>query len=52
MVIIEMIRIKIGKQGDFYTSSSIGSVMGEMVATFIYNQLRAQSSLPKPIQYC
>ena len=26
-------QIKIGKQGDFYTSSSIGTIMGEMVAT-------------------
>ncbi|NOU68133.1 SAM-dependent methyltransferase [Paenibacillus sp. LMG 31461] len=39
-------QIKIGKQGDFYTSSSIGTVMGEMVASFIYNHLRTQSNLP------
>lgn len=42
--------IKIGKQGDFYTSSSIGTVMGEMVATFLYNHLRAQFNLFPPIE--
>ncbi|MHC0615429.1 class I SAM-dependent methyltransferase [Paenibacillus sp. GCM10027628] len=31
--------LKIGKGGDFYTSSSIGSVMGEMVAAFICRQV-------------
>ncbi|MEW9701656.1 class I SAM-dependent methyltransferase [Paenibacillus sp. SI8] len=34
-------RPKIGKEGDFYTSSSIGTVMGEMVASFIYKQENA-----------
>jgi SAM-dependent MidA family methyltransferase len=33
---------KIGKDGDFYTSSSIGSVMGEMVAAFIREQIGAK----------
>jgi SAM-dependent MidA family methyltransferase len=37
-------RPKIGKQGDFYTSSSIGSVMGEMVASFICMQLHNDHS--------
>ncbi|MDD9270010.1 class I SAM-dependent methyltransferase [Paenibacillus sp. GCM10023248] len=31
-------RPKIGKEGDFYTSSSIGSVMGEMIAAFLAGQ--------------
>lgn len=43
-------QIKIGKQGDFYTSSSIGTVMGEMVATFIYKQLQAQTNHLLPIE--
>ncbi|OAS13832.1 hypothetical protein A8708_24730 [Paenibacillus oryzisoli] len=37
-------RIKIGKQGDFYTSSSIGTVMGEMVAAFISKQLHTRAN--------
>lgn len=43
-------QIKIGKQGDFYTSSSIGTVMGEMVASFINNHLRTQSNLPPHLE--
>ncbi|NQX65444.1 SAM-dependent methyltransferase [Paenibacillus alba] len=35
---------KIGKQGDFYTSSSIGSVMGEMIAACICKELPADYS--------
>ncbi|TXK77131.1 class I SAM-dependent methyltransferase [Paenibacillus sp. N3.4] len=35
---------KIGKKGDFYTSSSIGTVMGEMVAAFICKEINAQIS--------
>ncbi|UKS31131.1 SAM-dependent methyltransferase [Paenibacillus sp. HWE-109] len=35
---------KIGKQGDFYTSSSIGSVMGEMIAAFVTKQAASASS--------
>ncbi|MDF2645249.1 MAG: hypothetical protein K0Q73_1054 [Paenibacillus sp.] len=42
-------RPKIGKQGDFYTSSSIGSVMGEMVASFICKQLNNESPSTKPV---
>lgn len=42
-------RPKIGKEGDFYTSSSIGSVMGEMVASFICKQLDNESPHTKPI---
>ncbi|MFS1513487.1 class I SAM-dependent methyltransferase [Chengkuizengella sp. SCS-71B] len=29
---------KIGKEGDFYTSSSVGTIMGEMLANYISNQ--------------
>ncbi|NOU85150.1 SAM-dependent methyltransferase [Paenibacillus sp. LMG 31460] len=42
-------RPKIGKQGDFYTSSSIGSVMGEMVASFICKQLNIESPHTEPV---
>lgn len=42
-------RPKIGKQGDFYTSSSIGSVMGEMVASFICKQLNNESPHTEPV---
>lgn len=42
-------RPKIGKQGDFYTSSSIGSVMGEMVASFICKQLKIESPHTEPV---
>jgi len=31
---------KIGREGDFYTSSSIGTVMGEMVAAYIAREWR------------
>ncbi|MBP1961412.1 class I SAM-dependent methyltransferase [Paenibacillus aceris] len=37
--------LKIGKEGDFYTSSSIGSVMGEMIASFISGQMQQQTEL-------
>ncbi|MDR6551357.1 SAM-dependent methyltransferase [Paenibacillus qinlingensis] len=37
-------QIKIGKQGDFYTSSSIGTIMGEMVAAFLLKQLHGEAS--------
>ncbi|KQX64745.1 class I SAM-dependent methyltransferase [Paenibacillus sp. Root444D2] len=42
-------RPKIGKQGDFYTSSSIGSVMGEIVASFICKQLNSESPHIEPV---
>lgn len=42
-------RTKIGKQGDFYTSSSIGSVMGEMVASFICTQLKNERPYIEPV---
>lgn len=42
-------QIKIGKQGDFYTSSSIGTIMGEMVANYIDKQLQQQPALPGSI---
>jgi SAM-dependent MidA family methyltransferase len=32
-------RVKIGKEGDFYTSSSVGTLMGEMLAAYIAEQL-------------
>ncbi|MGQ7886568.1 class I SAM-dependent methyltransferase [Paenibacillus sp. WC2504] len=37
--------LKIGKEGDFYTSSSIGSVMGEMIASFIGDELQRRELL-------
>lgn len=37
--------LKIGKEGDFYTSSSIGSVMGEMIASFIEDEFLRQEIL-------
>ena len=39
MGIIVMSQMKIGKQGDFYTSSSIGTIMGEMIAHLYDKQL-------------
>jgi SAM-dependent MidA family methyltransferase len=35
-------QIKIGKQGDFYTSSSVGTIMGEMIASYIERRLLNQ----------
>ncbi|OCT17118.1 hypothetical protein A8709_24345 [Paenibacillus pectinilyticus] len=43
-------QIKIGKQGDFYTSSSIGTVMGEMVASYISKDLQQSIRMPASIQ--
>lgn len=31
-------RVKIGREGDFYTSSSIGTIMGEVLARYIASQ--------------
>lgn len=42
-------RMKIGKQGDFYTSSSVGSIMGEMLAAFISAQVQNDKITPEPI---
>lgn len=42
--------VKIGKEGDFYTSSSIGSIMGEMIATYICKTWKAQNEWPNPLQ--
>ncbi|MBP1992813.1 class I SAM-dependent methyltransferase [Paenibacillus eucommiae] len=33
--------IKIGKEGDFYTSSSVSPLMGEMIASYLIKQWRA-----------
>lgn len=33
-------RLKIGKDGDFYTSSSIGSIMGEMLASYFAKTIK------------
>ncbi|NBI29405.1 class I SAM-dependent methyltransferase [Chengkuizengella marina] len=33
---------KIGKEGDFYTSSSVGTIMGEMLASYISNQTQTK----------
>ncbi|WP_230191655.1 SAM-dependent methyltransferase [Paenibacillus sp. CECT 9249] len=35
-------RMKIGKDGDFYTSSSIGTVMGETLASYIVKRIDAE----------
>lgn len=43
-------QLKIGKQGDFYTSSSVGTIMGEMVANFIEKLLHQQAEFPLVIQ--
>ncbi|NEW05252.1 SAM-dependent methyltransferase [Paenibacillus sp. SYP-B3998] len=43
-------RLKIGKDGDFYTSSSIGSVMGEVLASFIIKQIQTNEHRDSPIQ--
>jgi SAM-dependent MidA family methyltransferase len=43
-------RLKIGREGDFYTSSSIGSVMGEMLASYIRKECAANYSSTERIQ--
>ncbi len=35
-------RVKIGKEGDFYTSSSVGSLMGEMLARYVASLYEAE----------
>jgi SAM-dependent MidA family methyltransferase len=32
-------RVKVGKEGDFYTSSAIGGILGEILASFIVKQM-------------
>ncbi|MGG1553101.1 class I SAM-dependent methyltransferase [Paenibacillus ferrarius] len=39
-------REKIGKRGDFYTSSSIGTVMGEMIAQWLCSQIKHKPEIP------
>ncbi|UJF35117.1 hypothetical protein [Paenibacillus hexagrammi] len=41
--------VKIGKDGDFYTSSSIGTIMGEMLAAYIVHQVRGNVSASRII---
>lgn len=36
-------RTKLGKDGDFYTSASIGSIMGEMLARYFVDTIKDQS---------
>jgi SAM-dependent MidA family methyltransferase len=43
-------RFKIGREGDFYTSSSIGSGMGEMLASYIRKECAANYSSMECIQ--
>jgi SAM-dependent MidA family methyltransferase len=43
-------RIKIGREGDFYTSSSVGSVMGELIASYILREYRTDSRSMRKIQ--
>lgn len=38
-------RPKIGKEGDFYTSSSLGSLMGEMLASYIARSIEEDFSM-------
>jgi SAM-dependent MidA family methyltransferase len=42
-------RTKIGKEGDFYTSSNIGSVMGEMLGQSIIRMFRERASLDQSL---
>jgi SAM-dependent MidA family methyltransferase len=37
-------RSKVGKEGDFYTSSAIGGLLGEMLATFIVKRMSETSA--------
>ncbi|WCR29323.1 SAM-dependent methyltransferase [Paenibacillus thiaminolyticus] len=39
-------RPKIGKKGDFYTSSNVGSAMGEMIAVYIQRQAAERGWAP------
>jgi SAM-dependent MidA family methyltransferase len=43
-------RTKIGKEGDFYTSSSIGSIMGEMLARYFAEEISKQFAQQGTIQ--
>jgi SAM-dependent MidA family methyltransferase len=43
-------RTKIGKDGDFYTSSNIGSVMGEMLGQSIIRMFRERASQGQSLQ--
>jgi SAM-dependent MidA family methyltransferase len=43
-------RIKIGREGDFYTSSSVGSIMGELIASYILKESRIDSPSTKKIE--
>src|SRR5690606_7280323 len=36
--------VKVGKEGDFYTSASVGSVMGDMLAESFMNWTKQQPS--------
>jgi SAM-dependent MidA family methyltransferase len=42
-------RAKVGKEGDFYTSSSVGSVMGEMLAQFMYKLITDDAAAVHPL---
>src|SRR5690606_21259292 len=42
-------RVKIGKEGDFYTSSNIGTIMGEVIARYIIKQWEQSSAKLIPI---
>jgi SAM-dependent MidA family methyltransferase len=37
-------RVKVGKKGDFYTSSAIGGLLGEMLASFIVKRMSETSA--------
>jgi SAM-dependent MidA family methyltransferase len=43
-------RTKIGKKGDFYTSSSIGTVFGEVLARYFSAAVKAKFTLSEPVQ--
>lgn len=43
-------RVRIGKEGDFYTSSNLGSIMGEMIAAYIANEVGSLASASRPVQ--
>lgn len=42
-------RMKVGKEGDFYTSSSIGSLMGEMLANYVLSLVTLESYPAKQV---
>ncbi|MCR8641944.1 SAM-dependent methyltransferase [Paenibacillus sp. N1-5-1-14] len=42
-------QLKIGREGDFYTSSSVGTIMGEMIGQFILTSARERINASDPL---